>query len=100
MHRSHIRENLSFDCTTLQWRAEDIARSTFRLSVLQKAQNRPTEAANLRKEAIGILKELDGEDISIDESEFSDEQLMEVFDNNVALWHGRTTGVWSDGIHW
>lgn len=107
--RYHLRENLAFDATTMQWRTEDISRSKFRLSIVLRAQNRPSEAANLRQEALQEIQEVPGTTrerrpgggLKGDEHEDGDDKLaMEWYDLNVALWHGRTTGSWSDGEHW
>lgn len=101
--RHHLRENLTFECTTMQWRQEDVARSKFRLSLVLQAQNRPSEAGILRREAQTALEDLASASTSEKQGEPGDDQdkwEMERFDLMVALWHGRTTGLWSDGEHW
>jgi len=97
----HLRENIKNSCVNLQWREEDIGRSKFRLSLVLRATNRPIEAETMRTEA---LKTREAWATALPdlrtEKEYTDKDDMAMFDFSVTLWHGRTTGIWSDGTRW
>lgn len=99
--RHHLRENLKNSYITIQWRNEDVARTRFRLSLVLQAMSRPSEAEIMKAEAMKMREEW--EDALRDlrsKKQTSDKDEMELFDFGVTLWHGRTTGIWSDGLHW
>jgi len=97
----HLRENINNSCVTMQWREEDVSRSKFRLSLVLRATNRPGEAETVRTEA---LKMREAWAVALPDlqtkKEYTDKEDMEIFDFGVTLWHGRTTGIWSDGTYW
>ncbi|KAK3376204.1 hypothetical protein B0T24DRAFT_618221 [Lasiosphaeria ovina] len=99
----HLRENLKFSSLSMQWRKEDVARSKLRLAILLLGQARSGWALNLREALYAILG-VDGvhgkPEIMGVGVDGLNRGLMGWFDLNVALWHGRTTGPWSDGEHW
>ncbi|PMD52524.1 pfs domain-containing protein [Hyaloscypha bicolor E] len=97
----NLRQILELSCITLQWREEDLARTRFRLAVVLRAQGRPSEASRLCGQAKDERKKWESEMVDmIGQREFTDRDDMELFDFGVTLWHGRTTGKWSDGTHW
>ncbi|KAK0646946.1 hypothetical protein B0T16DRAFT_511487 [Cercophora newfieldiana] len=92
-----LREVINNSRIDLQWRAEDLARAKFRLSLVLGALNRRQEAVDLRNEALTAHKEweiplsaLPGVD-----RKYTDKEYMKLFDDGVVLYHGRTTGIWS-----
>jgi hypothetical protein len=85
----------------MQWREEDVARSKFRLSLVLRATNRPVEAEVVKAEALKMREVwADALPDLASKKEYTDKDDMEIFDFSVTLWHGRTTGIWSDGTHW
>jgi hypothetical protein len=84
----------------MQWREEDEARSKFRLGIILRLQNRPKEADALQRDAFGIRKELRGQAKVWEGREYTDRDDMELFDKEVTIWHGRTSGIWSNGDMW
>ena len=90
---------------TFQWRAEDIARAKYRLSLLLRRQNKPREAATyeqqadiLRSEQISMLHGTDGPESNSEK--LDEETKMALFDLGVSCWHGRTAGIWKAGDYW
>lgn len=84
---------------SIQWRVEDMARVKFRLSLVLKALGKSEDAVGIRDEALKMRKEFEDQlpDMAAPQS---DQAEMELFDRTVCLWHGRTTGMWSDGENW
>ena len=97
LHRSYLRETLTHSLLTIQWREEDVARTKFRLSIILHKQNRPSEAARFRAEALEICHRLVQPLLHSLGSTPGDEDNMTPFDAGVTLWHGRTTGIWGNG---
>jgi len=97
----HLKEILQNGCVGPLWREEDVARTTFRLAIVLRAQKRPSEAEKLRQEALKMLASCSStaQDLRT-QREYTDKDDMELFDNSVTLWHGRTTGIWSAGTFW
>lgn len=78
-----------------------MARTRFRLAVVLRAQGRPSEASRLCIQAKDERKKWESEmEDRTRQQELTDKIEMELFDFGVTLWHGRTTGKWSDGTHW
>ncbi|ETS78887.1 hypothetical protein PFICI_08740 [Pestalotiopsis fici W106-1] len=73
------------------WRQADIGRVQLRLSTILKTQNRTGEAKRLQLDAVQSL----GHTSQVGEK--TDAVLLKELDYLVALSHGRTTGIWSNG---
>lgn len=93
--RKHLRQILKNGCITMQWRMEDVVRTKFRLSIILRTQNRPVEASATREEIHEYIK-----NIRLTAGEYTDEDDMKLLDFEVSIFHGRTTGVWSNGKFW
>ncbi|KAG8405172.1 hypothetical protein J3458_021849 [Metarhizium acridum] len=94
-----LKEILTNSCVTMAWRDEDILRTKFRLLLVLQA----------RKSEEGPIEEIHGEIASsVKEarrslpalSSYTDEDDMKLVDFGVSIFHGRTTGIWSNGIFW
>lgn len=100
-HRLCLRTALGDSSIGVQWRQEDVSRLKFRLYLVLKAQSRPTEGTKFKKEVMLTLKEqedsLAGSSLT---EQTADREIMELLDSSVSLFHGRTTGAWSDGEYW
>ncbi len=95
----HLRDNLTNSCITSQWRNEDVVRTKFRLSLVLHAQGRLEEASTVRQEIAVSLEGVTPDPLPR-RPIYTDEDDMKLLDFGVAIFHGRTAGIWSSGVSW
>lgn len=104
MIRTLLREVCNHSTTALQWRAEDVARAQYRLSLLLRRQNRPREATQYEEKANSLREEytamLPKKSTPPTQEPMDEEAKMALFDSDVSCWHGRTAGIWRAGDYW
>ncbi|KAI1130879.1 hypothetical protein F5Y10DRAFT_262820 [Nemania abortiva] len=94
-----LREILRDSELTEEWRIQDVMRVKFRLYLVIKAQGKHGEATHVFDEMKGYLTKRRG-DVS-EGDKWSDKDIMELLDGDiVTLDHGRTCGIWSNGVYW
>ncbi|KAK0628901.1 pfs domain-containing protein [Bombardia bombarda] len=97
----NLRRIIEVGRLSIGWRQEDITRIKFRLSVVLAAQNRQKEARTLRAECNQSLESLVGAAAAgAGLEEATDESVMALLDAAVTMIHGRTAGIWSNGVRW
>ncbi|CAI6332469.1 unnamed protein product [Periconia digitata] len=98
---NELRRTLDNNLQSVQWRNEDLARSQYRLGLVLASMNRPSEAQRMLEEARELQKTwYDDLPEKFKESDVGQDVAMEGFDFGVTLWHGRTTGIFSNGTYW
>jgi hypothetical protein len=99
-NRKHLLDNLTNSCIAPQWRAEDILRTKFRLSLVLSAAGEEKGASERRQEIKASIESLRPKEPPSDHEPYTDEDDMKLLDFGVVIFHGRTAGIWSDGRHW
>ena len=77
-----------------EWREEDIARVQLRLHIILSEQSRLELPDTLPVEVTTYLQKLPGR------SNWNYRKMMTHIDANIALTHGRTTGIWGNEELW
>ncbi|KAK2593959.1 hypothetical protein QQS21_008318 [Conoideocrella luteorostrata] len=95
---SLLREILTNPCVTIAWRDEDVTRTKFRLLLVLQAQKSEEGVTQIRDEVAPAIQEA-RRSFPV-QSSYTDEDDMKLLDFGVSIFHGRTTGIWSNGIFW
>lgn len=74
-------------------------RTKFRLSLVLYAREKLEEASTLRQDIAVSLEDVRPRPVS-GNPEYTDEDDMKLLDLGVAIYHGRTAGIWSSGTAW
>lgn len=80
----------------MAWRDEDVLRTVFRLLLVLQEQKEENEATEIHDEISPAIQEL-RQPLAV-LSSYTDEDDMKLLDFGMSIFHGRTTGIWSNGI--
>ena len=97
-YRRYLCDILADGSINEEWREEDVARTKLRLSRILQAQGKPTDANNLSAQAEEYLFRR-RPTVKLGKG-WTDHKFMELLDSDISLSHGRTTGIWSNGVEW
>jgi len=95
-NRGHLLDNLTDSCITPQWRAEDILRTKFRLSLVLSAAGEEKGASERRQEIEVSIESLRPKEPPSDHEPYTDEDDMKL----LGFWgrdSSRTYGWYMEG---